>query len=50
MGMGVADLTRILVIYGLLTVVFLMTALTFIPIGQLCGRVMERRPKFGRTE
>ena len=28
-----------------LTVVFLITALTFMPVGQLCGRLMERRTK-----
>ena len=27
----------------LLSVLFLITALTFVPIGQLCGRLMERR-------
>src|SRR5258708_30440216 len=31
--------------HGLLTVVFLITVLTFLPIGQLCGRLMERRTK-----
>jgi hypothetical protein len=30
-------------IYFFLSVVFLMTALAFIPIGQLCGRLMARR-------
>ena len=30
---------------GYLTIVFLMTALTFMPVGQLCGRLMERRTK-----
>ena len=32
-------------IYFFLSVVFLMTALAFIPIGQLCGRLMSRRPQ-----
>lgn len=32
-------------IYFFLSVVFLMTALAFIPIGQLCGRLMARRPQ-----
>jgi spermidine synthase len=31
--------------YVLLAVVFLLSSLTFIPIGQLCGRLMERRDK-----
>ncbi len=30
------------VIYLLLTVVFLLTALAFLPVGQLCGKLMER--------
>ena len=29
-------------------VLFLLTALTFVPIGQLCGRLMERRQKSAR--
>ena len=45
MGIGAADLTHIVALYALLTVVFALTALTFIPVGQLCGRLMERRPK-----
>jgi hypothetical protein len=36
LGQGVA-------IYFFLSVVFLLTALAFIPIGQLCGRLMTRR-------
>lgn len=36
---------RATLLYVLLTVVFLLTALTFIPVGQLCGRMMERRTK-----
>ena len=35
---GVVDL-----LYALLTVVFLITTLAFMPVGQLCGRLMERR-------
>src|SRR5579859_2585526 len=31
------------IVYLLLTVVFLLTALTFVPIGQLCGKLMERK-------
>jgi len=45
MGIGLADLSQILLLYGLLAIVFLMTALTFMPVGQLCGRLMERRTK-----
>jgi hypothetical protein len=46
--MGVAELSGwsdILFLYGILTTVFLITALTLMPIGQLCGRLMERRTK-----
>jgi spermidine synthase len=32
-------------IYFFLATVFLLTALTFIPLGQLCGRLMSRRPQ-----
>ncbi len=32
-------------IYFFVVVVFVLTALAFLPIGQLCGRVMERREK-----
>jgi hypothetical protein len=45
MGVDAAGWKHSIVIYLLLTVVFLVTALTFIPIGQLCGRLMERRTK-----
>jgi len=45
MGFGQSKLTGIVVLYALLTVVFLLTALAFLPLGQLCGRLMERRPK-----
>ena len=45
MGIGVGNLSQILLLYGLLALVFLITALTFIPVGQLCGRLMERRSK-----
>jgi spermidine synthase len=45
MGFGMSKLTAIVVLYGLLTVVFLLTALAFMPVGQLCGRLMERRQK-----
>jgi spermidine synthase len=45
MGVGSGSLQRTLALYVLLTVVFLITAVTFIPVGQLCGRLMERRTK-----
>jgi spermidine synthase len=45
MGLGVADFTSTAAIYAVLTVVFLSTALVFIPVGQLCGRLMEHRKK-----
>jgi hypothetical protein len=45
MGINVGSLLRILVLYGLLAIVFLLTVLTFLPVGQLCGRLMERRTK-----
>ena len=32
-------------LYGVLAVVFLLTVLAFMPIGQVCGVLMERRPK-----
>jgi SAM-dependent methyltransferase len=31
-------------IYFFLSTVFLLTAITFVPVGQLCGRLMTRRP------
>jgi hypothetical protein len=46
--MGVAEFSGwsdILFLYGILSTVFLITALTLMPIGQLCGRLMERRAK-----
>ena len=45
MGSGGGDLFTNLFLYGLLATVFLITALTFMPVGQLCGRLMERRTK-----
>jgi spermidine synthase len=48
LSMGIksgTDVTRIVMLYLLLIVLFLMTALTFLPVGQLCGRLMERRSK-----
>ena len=45
MGLGISSLSTAVFLYGLLTVVFLITALAFLPVGQLCGRLMERRTK-----
>jgi len=45
MGLGQGDWSWTIVLLVLLSVVFLTTALTFIPVGQLCGRLMERRTK-----
>jgi spermidine synthase len=45
MGIGQSSFAAIVVLYALLTIVFLLTALAFMPVGQLCGRLMERRPK-----
>lgn len=43
MGLAQGDWVEVAVLFVLLSVVFLLTALTFVPIGQLCGRLMERR-------
>jgi len=40
-----ADVYQMLQTYFVLAVVFLLTALAFIPIGQVCGALMERREK-----
>ena len=45
MGLSGSDLSHTVFLYGLLAIVFLITALTFMPVGQLCGRLMERRTK-----
>jgi len=45
MGISAGKLSHILLLYGLLAIVFLVTALSFMPVGQLCGRLMERRTK-----
>jgi spermidine synthase len=46
MGLGIAShLYNGLQTYFVLSVVFLLTALAFVPIGQLCGSLMERREK-----
>jgi hypothetical protein len=43
MGLGQGNASQVIVLYLLLSVIFLLTALTLLPIGQLCGRLMERR-------
>jgi spermidine synthase len=43
MGIGTGDWPRTVILFVLLTMIFLTTVLTFLPIGQLCGRLMERR-------
>ena len=40
-----ATMDQVGVIYLLITVVFFLTALAFVPIGQLCGKLMERKPQ-----
>ncbi len=46
MGIGLArKMEQRIAIYFLFSVIFLSTALAFIPVGQLCGRLMERREK-----
>ena len=51
LNMGLtATQDQIGVVYLLLTVVFLLTALAFVPVGQLCGKLMERKsqlPAYG---
>jgi len=43
MGLRQGDWVQAVILFLLLSVIFLLTALTFVPIGQLCGRLMERR-------
>jgi len=45
MGVNLADWPRTLALYALLTMVFLTTAAIFLPVGQVCGRLLERRRK-----
>ena len=45
MGFAIGSATQTLYLYGSLALIFLITALTFMPIGQVCGRLMERRTK-----
>ena len=43
MGLRNATVIEVFAVHLLLTVVFLLTALAFVPAGQLCGCLMERR-------
>lgn len=43
MGVLASDLTGAVAIYFFLAVTFTLTALALVPVGQLCGRLMERR-------
>jgi spermidine synthase len=43
MGVRNATAAEVGAVHFLLAVVFLLTALAFLPLGQLCGRLMERR-------
>jgi len=46
MGVGPASaVSQYLAVYGLLAVVLLLTALAFVPIGQLCGRLLDGLPQ-----
>jgi spermidine synthase len=43
MGVARGEWPRSVLLFLLLSVLFLLTALTFLPVGQLCGRLMDRR-------
>ena len=43
MGLGQGDWVAAAVLFLVLSIIFMLTALTFLPVGQLCGRLMERR-------
>jgi hypothetical protein len=43
MGVGITNIIGGSAVYFLLAVIFLLTALAFLPIGQLCGCLMQRR-------
>jgi hypothetical protein len=45
MGTAIASPAQAVAVYLLLSVVFVLTALTFLPIGQLCGQLMDRTTK-----
>lgn len=46
MGLDQIKAAQFVAIYLLLTVVFILTVLAFLPIGQLCGRLMARTRQF----
>src|SRR6185503_9666611 len=41
----VKTLSQAFAVYYFLSVIFFLTALVFVPVGQLCGRLLERREK-----
>jgi spermidine synthase len=43
MGVQVASAAQGVAIYFFLSVIFLLTVVAFLPVGQLCGRLMQRR-------
>ncbi len=43
MGVIAAKPFQMVAIYALLAIIFLLTGLAFLPVGQLCGRLMERK-------
>jgi Spermine/spermidine synthase domain len=43
MGLQQGGWVEAVVLFLLLSIIFLLTAVTFVPVGQLCGRLMERR-------
>jgi spermidine synthase len=43
MGVQQGAWPQAVILFLLLSIIFLLTALTFLPIGQLCGRLMDRR-------
>ncbi len=45
MGLRPASLFQSIAVYFFLAVVFLLTALAFLPVGQVCGRLMEREKR-----
>ena len=42
MGLGITDIVGGSAVYFLLAVIFLLTALAFLPVGQVCGCLMQR--------
>jgi hypothetical protein len=50
MGIGVGSAMQDLLLYGLLALVFLITALTFMPVGQVCGGLWNAGASCGHTD